>query len=207
MSRLLVLAFPVLILTVAFAANAENVGARPSAKVKRGQTIRLVLITPLDSAYANIGDEVSAKLERPLVADGATVLPADWIVHGTVTKVKRAGKNCHSGQIKWKLTTVTAPNGDRLAVQQVFSYPFNPNHTGDPDWVPLDTVGTKIRRKIVFVGVVAIFVALSPFTIPMAIAMAGENPCHGEPGQEKLLQAGKSYLYAVSKDTHVVVGP
>jgi hypothetical protein len=50
-----------------------------------------------------------------------------------------------------------------------------------------------------------IFVALSPFMIPMAIGLAGDNPCHGEAGTDTVLQAGKTYLYAVSKNTRVAI--
>lgn len=64
-----------------------------TVNVKRGHTLWLSLLTPLDSGHANFGDDVTLKLVRPLVADGATVLPTEWIVHGKVTKVKRAGKN------------------------------------------------------------------------------------------------------------------
>jgi len=185
-------------------ATGQNINPGSKAvKVKRGLTLSLSLLTRLDSAHAQVGDEVSAKLDRPLIAEGVTVLPSDWIVRGTVTKVKRAGKNCHAGEITWKLRSVITPNANRLRVQQVNSYPFNPNRIGDPEWVPLDTAWMKVRKTSAFVGVVVVFVALSPFMIPMAIGLAEDNPCHGKAGGDGVLQVGKSYLYAVSKDTRV----
>jgi len=197
-----------LILIASLAANAQNGSLKiKSVKIKRGLTLSLSQLTALDSVHAQVGDEVTAKLDRPLVAEGVTVLPTEWIVHGTVTKVKRAGKNCHAGEVKWALESVITPKGDRLRVQRVYSYRFDPNHIGDPDWVPLDTAWTKSRHAAAFTGVVVIFVALSPFMIPMAIGMAGDNPCHGEAGTDTVLEAGTNYLYAVSKDARVAIAP
>src|SRR5438309_2035388 len=89
-------------------AQAQSAPSPPTrVKLNRGQTLRLSLLTPLDSAHANVGDEVRAKLNRPLIADGVVVLPADLIVRGTVTNVKRAGKKCHDGKVEWKLNEVT----------------------------------------------------------------------------------------------------
>ncbi|HYM79718.1 MAG TPA: hypothetical protein VE377_27335 [Candidatus Dormibacteraeota bacterium] len=188
-----------LIMTLGITAYAQDAGPKPKLiSVNRGQTLSLSLLTELDSAGAKVGDEVTAKLDRPLIAAGETILPTGWIVHGTVTKVKRAGKNCHDGEVEWKLRFVITPSGERIQVQQVKSYPYHPNQTGDPEWVPLDTPWKKIGRAPVFIGEAAVVVALSPFTIPMAIAAT--EPCRGQAGRDPVMPAGVAYLYAVSKD-------
>jgi hypothetical protein len=76
---------------------AGNVEPR-MVKLERGQVLDLSLVTPLDSGQAHVGDEISFKLERDLNADQLTALPKDWVVHGRITKVTRAGKNCKSGR-------------------------------------------------------------------------------------------------------------
>ena len=183
---------------------AQDAGAKPGSvvKVKRGLTLSVSLLTPLDSAHTTVGQDVSAKLVRPLIADGAVVLPIDWIVHGTVVKVKRASKNCHDGTTEWKLKFVTTSHGEQIRVQPIYSYPFDPNQVGDPEWVPLQTPLKKILRVPVFIGEAAGALALSPVLIPMAIAVT--EPCHGREGHDQLLQAGRTYLFAVSTDTRVV---
>jgi hypothetical protein len=41
-------------------------------KLERGQVLDLSLVTPLDSAHAHLGDEISLKLERDLNANSLT---------------------------------------------------------------------------------------------------------------------------------------
>jgi hypothetical protein len=195
-----------LILMLALTAQAQN--ANPISrmvKVKRGQTLSLSLLTPIDSGHANLGDDVTLKLVRPLVADGATVLPADWILHGKVTKVKRAGKNCKNEEVAWKLDRIKTPGGDQLDVQMVYSYPFDPAILGDPLWVPLDTPLTKIGGAPRFIGLVAVSIPLSPLLIPMAIFAT--EPCEGKAGEEKSLPLGLQDIYAVSKSVRVKAIP
>lgn len=191
-----------LVLTLHLAAHAQNAASAPrSVKVRRGQTLSLSLLTRLDSGQSHIGDEVRAKLNRPLVANGAVVLPAESIVHGTVTKVKRAGANCHDGEIKWSLSPVTTVNRATIKLQPVYSYPYDPKQTGEPAWVPLNTPLKTIGRIPAYVGLTVFVVALSPLLIPMGLAAT--EPCRGRAGQEQVLPAGRDLLYAVSKDVRV----
>jgi hypothetical protein len=192
-------------LTLALAAQAQNAGPQKRrVKVRRGQTLQLSLLTPLDSGHASVGDSVVAKLVQPLVDEGVTVLPVDWVVHGKVTKVKRAGHNCQSGEVVWELGPVAAPSGEQLRVQRVYSYPYDPNLKGaSPDWVPLDTPWKKIGRAPIFVGELAAFIALSPVLVPLGIAVGTSGKCKGEEGQDMSLPHGSNDLYAISRDALV----
>src|SRR5271169_2338170 len=198
-----------LILAPAFALtlHAQVARTRPATvKVKRGQTLSLSLLTTIDSGHAKLGDTVTLKLLRPLMVDGATVLPAEWILHGKVTKVKRAGKNCRDGHVVWQLDRIKTPGGDQLKVQRVYSYPSKYQiGSEDPVWVPLDTPWTKIGGAAKFTGLLAVTIALSPLLIPMGIAMT--ERCEGKAGEEQTLPAGLGDLYAVSRDMRVAPLP
>jgi len=193
-------------LTLALNTQAQDTKiAAKTVKVKRGQTLDLTLSTPLDSGHANLGDDVTLKLVRPLVADGTTVLPAGWIVHAKVTKVKRAGKNCSPGQLAWKLDPIKTPAGDLLKVQKVYSYPANLGTGYPPPWVPLDRPLKRISVGAAkTTGALVVFIALSPFTIPMAIALALGDRCGGETGAEQTLYGD---FVAVSNDMRVAPLP
>jgi hypothetical protein len=192
--------FLALALTLNTQAQNGKIGPK-TVTVKRGQTLSLSLLTPTDSGHANVGDGVTLKLVRPLVADGATILPAEWIVHGEVTKVKRAGKNCKDGQIVWELDRIKTPGGDQLKVQRVYSYPLNSASPGDPVWVPLDAPLTKIGSATKFTGLLAVSIALSPLLIPLGIAAT--EKCEGRAGEEQSLPLGLGDLFAVSRDVRV----
>jgi hypothetical protein len=197
-----------LVLSLAVTANAQS-ATGSAVKVKRGQTLSLSLLTPIDSGHANLGDDLTLKLVRPLMAEGATVLPANWIVHGKVTRVKRAGKNCNDGQVEWKLNPLKIPGGEQLKVQRVHSYPFKYFVTsGDPVWVPLDTPLKKVTVGATKVtGVLAVGIALSPLLVPMAILTSDPDTCGGKAGEEQSLPLGLVALFAASKDVRVTPLP
>jgi hypothetical protein len=196
--------FCLLLLAVSIAAHTQP--AQKIVRLKRGQTLSLEYMTSLDSAHVNVGDDVPLRLTRPLVADGAVILPLDSVVHGKVTRVMRAGI-CKSGEIAWTLHSIETPNGEYIRVQEVVSYPFKYFRTdGDPEWVPLGTPLTPISGGVKYAGTLAVAVALSPFLVPMVTVMAIDdwrNGCKNEPGSERILPAGLGDLYAVSKSQRV----
>ena len=191
----------ILALTLTSHAQVASTGSR-TVKVKRGQTLWLSLLTPIDSSHAKVGDAVTLELLRPLIADGAIVLPAEWILHGKVTSVKHAGKNCNDGKVVWQLDLIKTPGGNQLKVQRVKSYPLKYSvGSGNPAWVPLDTPLTRIGSAAKFTGLLAATIALSPLLIPMGIAMT--ERCEGKAGEQQSLPAGLGDLFAVSKDIRV----
>jgi hypothetical protein len=162
-----------------------------------------MLSTPLDSGSAQIGDEVSLKLLRPLVAEGATVLPGGSIIQGRITKVKRAGKNCREGNISWTFHSIRMANGKTVKMQIVSYALAHPGNTST-DRVFLDSTGRKIARiaentVIVTTVVVPLAVIASPLLIAMVIGMSAEGRCGGIPGSEESVSSGTVFYAAVSK--------
>ena len=202
--QMLLSAFLVLTLTLNLQAQDIKITTK-TVTVKRGQTLDLILETPIDSGHANLGDDVTLKLVRPLVADGAIILPSDWIVHAKVTKVKRAGKNCSPGQLAWKLDPIKTPGGDLLKVQKVDSYPANLGTGYPPQWVPLDRPLKRISVGAAKnTGALVLFIAAAPFTVPLAIALSIDGRCRGGAGAE---QARYGDFVAVSKNVRVTPLP
>src|SRR5580704_12222653 len=108
----------VLIVRLTSPTQAQDVSLRPKPiKIERGHEVLLVFPTPIDSKFAQLGEDVPMKLFVPLVIEGAVIFPAGFIVHARVTRVRRAGKNCRSGQITWKLAPVIAPDGRELLLE------------------------------------------------------------------------------------------
>ena len=183
----------------------------PSPKtglLKRGQVLELSLIAPLDSSRAEVGEDVAMRVVRPLLADGLAVLPADSLVHGQITSVTRAGKNCRSGLVRWKLDHLSTPGGKQVRVQFIPGYLAKPNGTL-VDQVELDTTGEKLNRAAGNTGKVAVitpFVLLSlPWIVFMAIAMSGEGRCDGATGKDEIVPAGTSFYIAISHNATQVL--
>jgi hypothetical protein len=190
-----------LIMPVMLSAQGEDGNLEPkTVKLERGQVLDLSLVTPFDSGHANTGDEILFKLERALKADQSTVLPENWVIHGRITKVLRAGKNCKEGRVRWKLEPLTTADGRKIKVQSIAEYLAKPRGV-DVDRVSLDTTGHKIGRDAGYIAMAPVIVAFFPLFVLMAIGMSGEGEkCHGAPGLEESVLPGTHFYFAVSKD-------
>jgi hypothetical protein len=199
-------AFCLLVITPATLC-AQGVADNPEPKIvklERGQVLDLSVVTPLDSAHAHVGDEISFKLERDLNANGLTVLPRNSAIHGRITKVVRAGKNCKEGRVRWKLEPLKTASGRKIKVQSIPVYLAKPRGDHVVDRVWLDTTGEKIARDASYAMTAPLVVLLSPALILMAVAMSHEGSCDGTPGQEETIVTGTHFYAAVSKDTRLV---
>ena len=199
----------VLAISLTFTSHAETSAPKPQiATLRRGQVLVLSLLTPLDSSRAQVGDEVSLELKRPLTSDGVTVLPAGWAVHTRIASVTRAGKrNCKPGRITWKLHEVSTPDGRKFKVQPIPQYIAAP-----PGNVPLDRVVLDSRWKKVGTGADSAGKALAglplvilflPLEILIFIGMW--NDCDGSPGMEERIPPGSTFYAVVAKNVRVTI--
>lgn len=78
-------------------------------KVPRRAGLKFLTLVPLSSATAKAGDQIPLRLDRSLIINNQTVLPAGTVVKATVTRVKRADK-CHDGEVHWRLDRVPFPD-------------------------------------------------------------------------------------------------
>ena len=190
--------FLIFALTIATQAQ-QTITAPMPVTLKRGQVLHLALLSEINSSRAKVGDNVSLQLVVPLLVDGKMILPAQWTVHGAITKVKRAGKDCRDGEVDWKLDPIDTPARETVMVQRVDSYPPQPGT--DPQWVPLDTPLKKVGRGFEIAGLATVVVALSPLTVPMALTAT--EKCRGGVGQEQSFPPGREFLAAVSRNVRV----
>jgi hypothetical protein len=177
-------------------------------KLERGQVLDLSLVSPLDSGQAQVGDEISFKLERALKANQLTVLPNNWVIQGRIAKVVRAGKNCEEGRVRWKLKPLTTASGKKIKVQSIPEFLAKPGGV-EVDRVSLDTTGTKIGTGATYVVMVApVIVLFVPVMIAevvlLSIRRPGKGDCDGTPGQEESVLPGTHFYFAVSKDVRLV---
>jgi len=191
--------------------SAQGGADNPEPKIvrlERGQVLDLSLVAPLDSGHSQVGDDITFKLERDLNANGSTVLPKGWVIHGRVTKVVRAGKNCKSGRVRWKLEAVKTASGRKIKVQSIPVYLAKPGGSEVIGRVSPDALrrgGNKVAEYLEIAPALVIFSPiLVPYFILMLVAMSGEGNCDGTRGQEETVVPGTHFYAAVSKDTRLV---
>jgi hypothetical protein len=167
------------------------------------------LVTRLDSRRAKIGDDVVLRLTKSLTADGATVLPADWVVHGHITDVKRAGKNCQPGSIHWELGSVTMTDGSKVEIQWIAND------------VALRTLAEQASKNTpelkektgTSVGGILKVIVFAPLTILLLSAFIlsdirgsrYDETCPGGKGKEESISAGSAFYAEIANGVEQVV--
>ena len=187
-----------LIMPLTLSGQAADGSAEPkTVKLERGQVLELSLVTPVDSTQTRVGDEISFKLERAVIAGGVTVLPENSLVYGRITKVTRAGKNCKSGRVRWKLNPVMTPDGRRIKIQPISD--FLATRATVSDRVSLDSAGNKDWKDRQIRRVSSCDYCHPAVPCSYVHRHAGEGGCDGSDGVEERVPAGKHSYAAVSK--------
>ena len=180
----------------------------PSGKVKvsKGVILRFANLQPIDSATAKEGDQVPLKLVRTVVIDGVTVLSEGELVYGRVTRVKRAGKDCRDGVVKWKVDSITFPDSTQARAHIFF---VKPGDVPVPDMEPAGHHASAADIANDFAGVlegVMWFVALAPLLIIFLPSLLDQQveykakECGGKMGHEYLMPENSTVALAISRD-------
>lgn len=182
--------------------------AAPSGKVKvsKGVILRFANLQPIDSATAKEGDQVPLKLVLSVVIDGVTVLSEGELVYGRVTRVKRAGKDCRDGAVKWKVDGIRFPDSTQAKTHIFF---VKQGDVPVPDMEPAEHYLSGGDFAEGFAGVlegVMWFVALAPLLIlflPSILDQQVETKakeCGGRMGHEYLMPENSTVAVAISRD-------
>ena len=153
--------------------------------LKRGETLVLALLTPLDSGRAQVGDDVSLKLLLPLTVDGVNILPDGWPVHGRVSAVRPARRNCKPGKVIWKPNEITTPQGKKITISM--------DRTEKK-------AGKRIKKTVQYTALAPLVVLTLPFSAVLWGGMHNEGGCRGAVGEEERLPAGTALSAEVSND-------
>jgi len=97
--------------------------ARPAYRevtAAAGTALSLELVTPVSTETAKVEDAVRARVKQPVVVDGATVIPAGAVLHGTVTDVDRGGRVKGKSHLALRFTEMEFEGArDRLRTAEV----------------------------------------------------------------------------------------
>ena len=156
-----------------------------TVSVKRGETLVLVLLTPLDSGRTQVGDDVSLKLLLPLTVEGVNVLPDGWPVHGRVSDVTRAGRNCKPGSVVWKPNEITLPDGRKITISMERIE---------------KKAGKRITKTLKYTALAPVVLPTLPYLLILWGGMHDEGGCRGAVGVEKRLPGGTALSAQVSKE-------
>jgi len=179
------------------------------------------LVKRLDSRRAKVGDDFVLKLVRPLLADGATVLPAGWAVHGRITDVKRAARNCQPGSIHWELEPLTMTDGAKIEIRSIsedaaqWSLLNQAQHDAAVTSAGGKTRDKTTRKTVSSVGFAAKGIASAPLIIlmlPFIVVAEGlsegrglPESCPGGKGRENSIWAGTAFYAEISDDVQRTV--
>jgi len=160
-----------LIVIPAGAGQQQTSPAPQTVLIRKNMVLKLSLMKSLDPVTAHVGDDVPLLLMRPLVVGSVTVLHLGEVMHGQITKVKRPGRNCRSGQVQWKVSRITFPDSTTARATIWF---FSPH----PDIYVPETFTEKDKGNL---DNPAAWIMLSPVIIAAAIfSIGGKNMCSSD---------------------------
>lgn len=182
--------------------------AAPSStvKVSKGVILRFANLQPIDSTTAKEGDQVPLKLVRSVVIDGVTVLSEGELVYGRVTRVKRAGKDCRDGAVKWKVDRITFPDSTQARAHIFF---VKPGDVPVPDMEPAEHHESGWDVAADFFSIlegVEWAIVLAPLLILFLPAILDQQAefkaqkCGGKMGIEYLMPENSTVAVAISRD-------
>ncbi|HYL94129.1 MAG TPA: hypothetical protein VEW69_13340 [Alphaproteobacteria bacterium] len=184
-------------------------------RVPRRAGLKFATMQPLDSATAQVGDEVPLRLARALVVNDVVVLPVGEVVHAKVTKVKKAHA-CHNGEVDFKLDHITFPDAS-TARTRVWAVDPNPDAEvasrlrnewgGEGSLPPVNDWWDVVLNApmyafvaVCYAPLVAIMLPLVPFSLD-GISFDG-NKCT-TPGKEFELPANSTVAVMVARSHRV----
>lgn len=139
--------------------TAEMAASMMNTDIPPGSMVHARLMTPLNSASTQKGDEVQAILSQPLMANGKLLLPEGTLLKGTVVQVQPARHWKHNGQLRFVFRDLVLPNGVESKVQAM----VQGVQSGIADKLNLDSEGgaetqtpkTRYLRTAISVGLAA----------------------------------------------------
>jgi hypothetical protein len=102
-----------------------------------GAFVRARLVTPLNSATSQKGDDVEAMLSRPLFDGGRLILPQGAILKGSVVQVEPARYMSRNGQLRFVFHDLVLPGG----LDEKISAVLGGVQAGKTDNLKLDSEG------------------------------------------------------------------
>jgi hypothetical protein len=191
---------------------AQSNDTQPHAvTLARGRVLEMKLVKRLDSGRAKVGDDFVLKLTKPLLADGVTILPIGWTVHGRITGAKRAAKNCQRGFIDWELEPVTMADGQKIEIQSIAKEVTRqgilnqaPHDPGDPTGgKALEKTAQKTSSRPVRIVKGMVIVMLPVLALALLSEGRSYDPCPGGKGYEDSIGAGNRFYGEVSNEQRV----
>jgi hypothetical protein len=114
-----------------------EIAASMNSEIPEGTIVQARLMTPLNSASTQKGDEVEAVLSRPLVNDGKLILPQGSVLKGSVVQVRPARYWKRNGQLRFVFRDLELPNGVQSKVEAM----LQGVQSGTADNLQLDAEG------------------------------------------------------------------
>ena len=95
----------------------EMAASMMDTDIPPGSMVHARLMTPLNSASTQQGDEVQAVLSQPLMVNGKLLLPEATLLKGSVVQVQPARHWKHNGQLRFVFRDLVLPNGVESKVE------------------------------------------------------------------------------------------
>ena len=112
-----------------------------------GTKIRLQMDNEINSKSSSVNDTFTAKVVKPIVVDGVTILPVDVIVEGRVIDVRSAASAGKGGKLEVRFEKLRFKNGLTRNIDAVLVNPLKSKSAGSKN--ALTVIGGTIIGALI----------------------------------------------------------
>lgn len=162
----------------------EAGGADPQSLVKtvklpQGTAVLVETLYPVSSANFKVNNTIAFAVTRPVIVDGALVIPRGTIAQAKIVRVKKAGNFGRGGALTFEMERIVALDGTKI-----------------PVLLSAAAEGGS-RAGVLAVGAAATSALIFPYTAPAAIVWGFKK------GDDAVVRGSKQFAAVIKNDIEV----
>ena len=151
-----------------------------TVKLPQGAAVIVETLYPISSASFKVNSSIAFSVVRPVIVDGALLIPRGTIARAKIVRVKKAGSFGRGGALTFEMERIIAIDGTKIPVELTAAAEGN-NRSG------VLAVGAAATSALVF-----------PYTAPAAIVWGFKK------GDDAVVRGNKQFAAVIKSDTEVV---
>jgi len=162
------------------AADGNANAAVKTVKLPQGAAVIVETLYPISSADFRVNNTIAFSVARPVIVDGALLIPRGTIARAKVVRAKKAGNFGRGGALTFEMERIIAIDGTKIPVQLTAAAEGG-NRTG------MMAAGAAATTALIF-----------PYTAPAALVWGFKK------GDDAVVRGSKQFVAVIKNEIEVV---
>jgi len=162
------------------AGQPNSVPSIKTVKLPAGAAVIVETLYPVSSADFKVNNTIAFSVARPVVVDGALIIPRGTVARAKIVRAKKAGSFGRGGALTFEMERIIAIDGTKILVQLTAAVEGG-NRTG-----------------VLAMGAAATSALIFPYTAPAALVWGFKK------GDDAVVRGSKQFAAVIKNETEVV---